>query len=221
MPGYGYPTVNGGQEGPAALTLLDMAGGMSFEVYRAPSDRHETFLSHACFSIDGRSLAFFERTPERSGLLRTAVRCLDVDSGSFRTVPIHDASHYAWLTDTELILYCRPAEKDPWQYAVADLEEGTVRPIPWLKGLTDGHPGTCRAHEVIVSDSYPNRQRIQRLMLFDPSTETVTELARLRIPMRFRGGFRCDFHPRWSPDGSAVCFDSSHTGTRSLCFLRV
>ncbi|SVE55722.1 uncharacterized protein METZ01_LOCUS508576, partial [marine metagenome] len=32
---------------------------------------------------------------------------------------------------------------------------------------------------------------------------------------------RCDLHPRWSPTGSMICFDSAHEGKRAVCVLHL
>ena len=36
-----------------------------------------------------------------------------------------------------------------------------------------------------------------------------------------KGPVRCDLHPRWSPDGRRVCFDSVHGGTRQMYVMDV
>jgi hypothetical protein len=40
-------------------------------------------------------------------------------------------------------------------------------------------------------------------------------------PPELRGDVRCDLHPRWSRDGSQVCIDSAHEGTRQIYVLDV
>ena len=37
----------------------------------------------------------------------------------------------------------------------------------------------------------------------------------------YRGDIRCDLHPRWSPDGHYVTFDSVHEGTRQIYIIDV
>jgi hypothetical protein len=220
MPGYGYPYVGPPPSRGAELRLLDLESGREKIIFAVAGDHEGTpFLSHTSFSPSGGRLAFFERTSTRGGALSTTVRVVDIATDSIQKLMLHDASHYAWIDDEHLIAYCRDSRGGPWAYHVLNLEKQSVLSITWLAGLSDGHPGTCAAHGLVVSDTYPDRQRLQRLLVLDPSTESAHEIARLRIPRRFRGVRRCDFHPRWSRDGSEICFDSAHTGVRSLYFM--
>jgi hypothetical protein len=65
------------------------------------------------------------------------------------------------------------------------------------------------------------RFRQQQLVLYDMILKRRQDLVRFRVPAAYSNGLRCDSHPRWNRRYSAVCFDSAHTGVRSLCTFSV
>jgi hypothetical protein len=110
----------------------------------------------------------------------------------------------------------------------------------------DGHPSFLPSDRSwMLSDTYPDKAGWRELFLFDWAQgrrhllgrfqEFHGELDTSRLaeavvgidPMALqnfnpkvfaynRSGFYCDFHPRWKPDGSEVCFDSNHEGNRRV-----
>ena len=42
------------------------------------------------------------------------------------------------------------------------------------------------------------------------------DLAAFHAPPAFDGPLRVDLHPRWNRDGTALCIDSVHEGTRQM-----
>jgi Tol biopolymer transport system component len=41
-------------------------------------------------------------------------------------------------------------------------------------------------------------------------------LGHFHSPKKYTGEWRCDTHPRFSPDGNFVCIDSAHAGGRQM-----
>lgn len=75
-------------------------------------------------------------------------------------------------------------------------------------------------------DTYPDKYRHIRLWKVSLSTDEVTLLADVKSQKQFVNpddahNWKCDLHPRVSPDGTLVSFDSTHTGHRSLCVMRL
>ena len=86
---------------------------------------------------------------------------------------------------------------------------------------TDGHPQVSRDGRWLVTDTYPNRHMQQQLILYDLKQHEKHVLLNTKVPFRYRYDERCDFHPRWNRDGTAICFDSAHTQKRSLCVMEI
>jgi hypothetical protein len=62
----------------------------------------------------------------------------------------------------------------------------------------------------VLTDTYPDKDGFRTLLLFDPATETRTDIGRFHGPFPPDGEIRCDLHPRWNRDGTQVCIDSIH-----------
>ena len=86
-------------------------------------------------------------------------------------------------------------------------------------GNGDGHP-TCCGKKIVV-DTYPDRSRMQHLILFDMETRNVVELLEVFHGLKYMYETRCDMHPRFASDGSGVYFDSVYGGTRALCKVQL
>jgi Tol biopolymer transport system component len=63
----------------------------------------------------------------------------------------------------------------------------------------------------ILNDTYPQGLgRLQELYLYHVPTGRKVTLGRFHEPIEYTGEWRCDLHPRFSPDGKFVIFDSTH-----------
>jgi hypothetical protein len=106
-----------------------------------------------------------------------------------------------------------------------EVDVNTGESVPVGKGVLaeDGHPqvNPCN-RDIWINDTYPNPEHIQTLMLYNQRTNQRLDLLHLPTqPALQETGWRCDFHPRWHPQGQRVCFDSAHLGRRQLCILDV
>jgi hypothetical protein len=55
----------------------------------------------------------------------------------------------------------------------------------------------------------------------DMRTQAVLPLGRFVEPPEFRSGWRCDLHPRWSPRGDLIGFNSTRTGSRQVYVIEL
>ena len=62
----------------------------------------------------------------------------------------------------------------------------------------------------ILNDTYPDDERLQTLYLYHTPTDRRIVLGRFYAPPDYRGEWRTDLHPRFSPDGTKVVIDSTH-----------
>src|SRR5699024_6117863 len=105
-------------------------------------------------------------------------------------------------------------------FRFADDDSGRVDIIgeQTLTPLGDGHCTISPDGQWMLTDTYPDQQGVQHLLMYHLETGRVVQLGdfasqAMALPMR------CDLHPRWSRDGRQVCFDSNQDGYRRIYVL--
>jgi hypothetical protein len=83
----------------------------------------------------------------------------------------------------------------------------------------NGHCTYLPGNRWILNDTYPDRQRNQNVYLYEVATGRRVELGSFHSPPEYTGEWRCDTHPRFSPDGTKVCIDSPHGGNGRQMYL--
>ena len=177
-------------------------------------------INHVMISPDGLRFIFLHRYFIDNRKFDRLMMGMSDGSG-LKVLSDHDmVSHCFWADEHTLLCFLRgPSGKDG--YYLVDVDAGTIRPFAAgaLDAMGDGHPhvrGDC-----FVTDSYPDRRRMQHLYVGNWRKGTVRPLARVHHSFRYGGQTRCDLHPRFSQDGRHVFFDSVWSGTRRLCFLEL
>lgn len=72
-----------------------------------------------------------------------------------------------------------------------------------------------------MNDTYPDKERLQHPYLFQVASGKQASLGHFRSPPEYTGEWRCDTHPRFSPDGKKVVIDSPHGGGRQLYLIDI
>ena len=74
-----------------------------------------------------------------------------------------------------------------------------------------------------VADGYahrePEKSRLQHPYLVHLPTSRRFPLGHFHSPPEYTGEWRCDLHPRYSPDGRKVVIDSAHEGQGRQMYL--
>jgi hypothetical protein len=79
-------------------------------------------------------------------------------------------------------------------------------------------PGTN--YDWILNDTYPQGEnQIQELYLYHQPSKKRVDLGNFHEPNSFKGEWRCDLHPRCTPDGKYVIFDSTHEGNLRQMYM--
>jgi hypothetical protein len=224
---YGYRNTSGsyrtGELKNDGLYYIDLKSGekkliisleQAINLHHKPNMKDaEHCFNHIMISPDGKNFIFIHRW-YISGKRCEALLISDI-SGNVRLLSNNGfVSHCCWNGNKEIIGYLEHPTYGRTFYRI-DINSGETDLLSKkLLVYGDGHPSVFG--NKMLFDSYPDRSRMQHLYLYNMNKDEVEELGSFLSPLKFFGSNRCDLHPRWSPDGRSVYYDSVHEGTRKL-----
>lgn len=206
-------------ESGAARLLFSLAD-LAERIDASPGEDQK--VNHAMFSPSGRHFVFMHRWMEDRKKYSRLYVARD-DGSDLRLLLDHGmVSHYSWMDDERLIAFARTPDGQD-RYCIVNIHDGYVC-SPGEGSMSrfgDGHPTCSPDGRWFVTDSYPDRARMQRLLLWNIESEQLIEVGEFLSPLSFEDFVRCDLHPRWSPDGKLISVDSAFSGERRSYVLDV
>jgi hypothetical protein len=129
-------------------------------------------------------------------------------------------SHFVWRDPKHIFAWTKPIGQEYGFYLIED-KTGKYTRVGAEKMPVNGHQTYLpnRNNEWILNDTYPLEKREQTLYLYHIPTDKRVELGRFHSPDVYKGEWRCDLHPRFSPDGKKVIIDSTHEGKGRQMYL--
>ena len=181
-----------------------------------PDHQKPHWFNHVVFSPDGTRLLFFCRVMQ-PGRFLDSVWTVNTDGTDLRCLIEygHFASHFAWRDAETVMISCDVL--GAMQFVSFNTTSKELEPTE-LEGFpADGHNAFSPDYRFIVCDTYPDGpMRECKLLLHDRRTQQTSHLGTFTHAANIKGAWRCDLHPRWSPDGGIITFDSIHEGTRQI-----
>jgi len=180
------------------------------------------YFNHILFSRQGGKMFWLARaTPQRNTTSFTVNRD---GTGLQRCFPDGwGGSHFDWLSEDELMITGEyKAESDA--HILFTVGQDNYRRLG--NGLLDydGHGTFSPDGNWMVTDTYPSKELYeQKLYLMHMETESVLPMGRYIHPPVFRENGKdaaCDLHPRWSPKGDMIGFNSVTTGERQVYIIK-
>lgn len=196
-----------------SLATLRTNSGDNAGVYR-----HS--VNHCSIAPDGMNMIFVHRY-YGDGRRYDRLYIYSFGDDSLRLIPTDDMiSHYCWVDEKRFVGYLRLTGQ-PDAYHIFNLETFSFQSLHLDRFITqgDGHP--CFKNGWMLTDTYPDRSRLQHLYAYHFASGQMVKLGKFWAPMKFYGATRCDLHPRFSADGNEVFLDSCHEGYRCLYRLDV
>jgi len=173
------------------------------------------FVNHVMISPSGDKFIFIHRYIIKN---MRYDRLLIANSNGSEIKLVADytmVSHCFWIDVNHIICYLKGPDKDN-AYWIINVQTNEYKKFAngVLDKYGDGHP---HVHgDWIVTDTYPDKARIQYLLLANIKSGEVTKLGEFYNGLKYRNENRCDLHPRFAPDGKSVFIDSVFSGRRKL-----
>lgn len=227
-PGYGYngipdPFADDPAPAEAGIYRVDLETGASrlilsyFDVMRfgptlATMEGAKHKFNHLLFSPTGERFVFLHRWKGPKGR-ETRMLTADLDGRNLRVVDANGlTSHFIWRDAEHILAWSRQPSHGARFYLFRDSDDPHIEVVGPEIMTQDGHCSYLPGNEWILNDTYPDGRRLQRPYLYHVATSRVVPLGEFPSPPEYTGEWRCDTHPRFSPDGKKVVIDSPAPG---------
>lgn len=171
-------------------------------------------VNHLMFSPGGKRFIVLYRWFIGERKYTRLITCI-VDGTDMYVLSDDDmVSHCFWKDDRFILAFENKKDGGPGYYLMKDKTQEYRHCWPELTG--DGHPGYNPDRTCIVTDSYPDRARIQYLRVMKNEKAKPRLVAKVFSPFKYDNDTRCDLHPRWNHAGDEICIDSVFEGHRGL-----
>jgi hypothetical protein len=189
-----------------------------------PDDRFKNahhWVNHLQFNPGGTRFIFLHRwkAPDTRSWFTRAFTAKPDGSDLRLLLDTGMVSHFDWRDDDTVLAWARTKEQGDRFYL---LDVGGKPPELVFPDVTrDGHCSYSPDRKWVLNDTYPDKARMQNLMLLKVENQRRFDLNAFHSPPQFTGPFRCDLHPRWNRDGTQVCFDGCHDPQRQVYVMDV
>ncbi len=194
-------------QAPAGVDLSQARGSLDLA-----NAKH--WFNHLLVSPGGSRFIFLHRwraAGDRNYLTRMFTINAD-GSDPYVIDPFGKTSHFIWR-DPKTVLAWAWHPSNEWGFYLYTDKAEKVELIGGGVMTQNGHCTYLPGNEWILNDTYPDRKtREQHVYLYEVATGRRVPLGSFHSPEVYTGEWRCDTHPRFSPDGKKVCIDSPHTG---------
>jgi hypothetical protein len=237
-PGYGYAGLPDPYENELApresgIFRIDLETGQQrlivrlADVAKIPYPRADLsqakhYFNHLLVSPDGSRFEFLHRwrIKGQSGF-GTRMLTAAADGSDLRVVDDSGrTSHFIWRDPRHILAWSwHPSHGDAF-YLFEDRPGGRVEVVGKDQMPQNGHCTYLPGSQWILNDTYPmGPGREQHVYLFHVPTSRLVPLGSFQSPPQYTGEWRCDTHPRFSPDGTQVVIDSPHGGHGRQLYL--
>lgn len=187
------------------------------------NEADKVIINHINFNTDGSRFLMLYRYFSDSPPFPTLTLTADINGENIHKI-FGFGSHYHWKNSRDLVIsgadiHDRSELKSMTAYNIEDISgKHSIIDENFLKG--DGHCSYSPDRKFILYDSYPTKgYPYKKLQIYDLEKKKGVTLAILYSDPDIYNNItdcRCDFHPRWSPDGNHITFDSIHEGFRGI-----
>ena len=236
-PGYGYYGIADPGEGllhpkDDGVWVMDLETGdtkllftldyMSTYDLEPDEESGKHWFNHLLWNTDGTRFIFlhrWHRTRTSTSGWHTRMLTAAPDGSGLHVVADHQmVSHFIWLNPKQILAWSREPDTGDHFYLYRDeSNEKEIIGDGILK--QDGHCTYSPDGKWVLTDTYPDRERMQTQMLFRVADSKLVILGKFYLPPKQKGEIRCDLHARWSRNGKYICIDSMHLSNQRQLYL--
>lgn len=185
------------------------------------------FVTHSEFSPDGKYISFLHRwTFDDPNKRYSRLVTCRLDGTDIHISPTSGGmvSHYVWDKKHGILAYCQVDNVDGHYIFNNETMTEVRRVAPTLN--SDGHQSYIPGTDFMITDTYPDRRRYAMLYKVNLENNDVVKIVDVKSFKEFQSPsiyqhWAADLHPRVSPLGNYVCFDSVFTGQRAFCAMKL
>lgn len=168
------------------------------------------YFDHLLISPDGTRIVFFQRWNKPGEAFKTRMFTVNPDGSDLFLLDSHGkTSHFIWKDPKSILAWSYHPASGSGFHLYQDRSDKVERYAPDV--LTrNGHISFSKDGNWLVTDTGPDSERKQHPALYDVRANKLHPLAALYSPPEYRGVWRCDTTPRWSPDMRKIVVDSPH-----------
>lgn len=188
------------------ISLADVAalGNVTDEMKSA---KH--WFNHLLFNPDGTRFIFLHRWTVDNRRRRTRMLTAAADGSDIRVIDDNGlTSHFIWRDPRSILAWSEQPSHGRAFYLFEDCDQRNIEAIGPDVMIQDGHCSYLPDTDWILNDTYPDAHRVQHVYLYHVPSRRRVPLGGFPSPPEYTGEWRCDTHPRFSPDGTTVCIDS-------------
>jgi hypothetical protein len=169
------------------------------------------WFNHLLVNPDGSRFVFLHRWEKASGGRETRMITARLDGTDLRVIDSNGlTSHFIWRDPHHILAWSNQPSFGKRFYLFEDAVGGQINVVGDKQMTQDAHCSYLPGQKWILNDSYPDRDRLQHPYLYEVDTQRIVPLGAFLSPPEYTGEWRCDTHPRFSPDGKKVIVDSPY-----------
>ena len=177
------------------------------------AQKYQHYINHVCISPNGNKFIFFHIYTKGVGMEWHVRLCVSDMTGSKVRIleERHTISHYTWKNDSTLLTTYINTQGKGSCYAEYDTETGKRTVIGGDELMLDGHPTFFNGSQTFISDTYPKKDCLQTVFLYDMKNDEYKKLVDMYHTPRLYEEKRCDLHPRLTPDNRYFTIDTVYS----------
>ena len=193
------------------------------------------YFEQLLISPDGKRFIFLQRwkypDAERNkpywgvGGFGTRMFTASADGTDLRIIDSYNyTSHFIWRDPSHILAWTRIPGKGDGFFLFEDSPVENIVQVGENVMTDNGHCTYLPDNDWILNDTYPwaNPHRLQMVYLYHTPTNQRFPLADLHSPVEYKAEeWRCDTHPRSTPNGNFIIVDSPNLDGRQMYLLDI